>query len=229
MIAQITNLNKKIPDGSFQKTILNNITLDIQKDDIVALVGTSGSGKTALLRVLSCLEVAYDGEYLFNGVHQVINLPESRLANMRRQYMGFIGFEPEFIEQMTVRECLDMPLSALGISYKERKNRIIDILELVGLLPKLNSQIDSLQYYERMYISAARAFIKKPLLVVADDPCKKLHTSEAMALLDLLTRLSREYGGTLVFSTYDPAHLKKANKIVFMKDGKIVKISNEKI
>ncbi|MGL4677316.1 MAG: ATP-binding cassette domain-containing protein [Brevinema sp.] len=225
MVVQITNLSKKIRDGAFQRNLLEHINLSIKKNEIVALVGTSGAGKTALLRILSCLEVAYEGEYFFNGTNQIINLPESGLANMRRQYMGFIGFEPEFIDQITVKECLEMPLNALGISYKEKKNRIIDILEIVGLLSKLNHSIQSLQYYERMYISVARAFIKKPILVVADNPCKQLHSSEAIALLDLMTKLSQDYDSTLVYSTYDPAHLKKANTIVYMKDGKIIKIA----
>lgn len=227
MIAQIKQLTKTIPDGSFKRTILNDIHLDINKDEIVALVGTSGAGKTALLRILSCLEVAYEGEYIFNSTNQIINLPESGLANMRRQYMGFIGFEPEFIEQMTIRECLEMPLSALGISYKESKNRIIDILELIGLLSKINTPISSLQYYEKMYVAAARAFIKKPKLVVADDPCKHLHTAEVVAFLDLLTTLAHEQGGAFVYSTYDPNQLSKANKIVYMKDGKILKITTQ--
>ena len=226
MIVQTTNLSKKIPDGSFQRTLLDDINLTVLQNEIIALVGTSGAGKTALLRALSCLEVIHEGEYTFNGSVQIVNLPESGLANMRRMYMGFIGFEPEFIDNMTVKECLDMPLSALAVSYKERKNRVIDILELVGLTSKLNDSISSLQYYERMYIAAARAFIKKPLLVVADNPCKQLHSSEAIAFLELLTTLSKEYGGALVYSTYDPAHLKKANKIVYMKDGKIIKIAS---
>ena len=225
MIVQTTNLSKKIPDGSFQRTLLNDINLTIQENEIVALVGTSGAGKTALLRALSCLEVVHEGGYTFNGSVQIVNLPESGLANMRRLYMGFIGFEPEFIDNMTVKECLDMPLTALAVSYNERKNRVIDILEIVGLTSKLNNTISSLQYYERMYIAAARAFIKKPLLVVADNPCKQLHSSEAIAFLELLTTLSREYGGALVYSTYDPAHLKKANKIVYMKDGCILKVT----
>ena len=226
MIVQISNLSKKIPDGSFQRTLLDDINLTIQENEIVALVGTSGAGKTALLRSLSCLEVVHTGEYLFNGSIQIVNLPESGLANMRRLYMGFIGFEPEFIEHMSVKECLDMPLSALSISYNERKNRVIDILEVIGLVSKLNTSVSSLQYYERIYIAAARAFIKKPLLVVADNPCKQLHSSEAHAFLELLTTLSREYGGALVYSTYDPARLKKANKIIYMKDGKVIKATS---
>ncbi len=223
MIAQITNLSKQIPDGKFKRTILHDINLEIEKEDIIALVGTSGAGKTALLRVLGCLEVAHEGNYAFNGTHQIVNLAESGLANIRRNYIGFIGFEPEFIEQMTVKECLHMPLDAAGVGSKERKNRVIDILELLGLLARVNTPIKKLQYYERMYIAAARAYIKRPLLVVADDPCKQLHSSEASAYLDLLTTLCKQYGGALVFSTYDPAHLKKANRIVYMKDGNIIK------
>lgn len=222
MLVQITNLDKKIPDGSFKRTLLDNINLTLEENQIVALVGTSGSGKTALLRALSCLEVTKQGEYLFNGL-LVSNLSESALANIRRQYMGFIGFEPEFIEGMTVKECLSMPLNALSLPYKEQKNRIIDGLELIGLLSKLNNTIDSLQYYERMYIAATRAFIKKPLLVVADDPCKQLHSDESSAFLDLIMTLAREFGGAFVYATYDPAHLNKANKICYMKNGKIIK------
>lgn len=223
MIAQITNLSKNIPDGSFQRSLLQEVNLSIHPNEIVALVGTSGAGKTTLLKILGCLEVAHEGGYLFNDTTQIVNLPESGLSNMRRQYIGFIGFEPEFLDQMTVKECLAMPLQALGISYKEQKNRMIDVLELIGLLPKLNVPVASLQYYERMYIAGARAFIKKPLLVVADAPCKQLHSSEALAYLDLLSILSREFGGALVFSTYDPAHLKKAQKIIYIRDGKILK------
>ncbi len=222
MLVQIKNLNKKIPDGSFDRTLLQDIDLTIAENEIVALVGTSGAGKTALLRALGCIEVVREGEYLFNGV-QVVNLAESGLANMRRQYMGFIGFEPEFIEQMTVRECLSMPLTALSVSYKEQKNRMIDVLDLIGLMLKIDSPLSTLQYYERMYISAARAFIKKPLLVIADDPCKQLHSDEANSYLTLITTLAREFGGALVFSTYDPSHLKKAQKIFYMKNGKILK------
>lgn len=221
MLAELTNISKTIPDGTHKRELLTEINLSIEDNDIIALVGTSGAGKTALLRGLSCLEVFYQGSYQFNNI-QVVNMPESGLANIRRNYMGFIGFEPEFLNNMTVSECLNMPL--FNISFRERKKRVIDILEFIGLLSKLKTPIHKLQYYERMYISIARAFIKKPLLVVADDPGKQLHSSEALALLDLTSALRREYGGALIYSTYDPALLKKAGKIIYMKNGKILKM-----
>lgn len=225
MLAELKNLSKKISDGAFQRFLLEDISLTIAPNEIIALVGTSGAGKSGLLRALSCLESINIGEYYFNNV-LVTNMPESSLANMRRQYMGFIGFEPEFLENMSVEECLSMPLSALSINHKSQKEMILDILEIIGLVSKLKTPINKLQYYERMYISAARAFIKKPLLVVADNPAKKLHSNEALSFFNLLITLQKEYGGTLIYSTYDPSHLKYANRIAYMKNGKIIRIES---
>ncbi|MGL4367714.1 MAG: ABC transporter ATP-binding protein [Brevinemataceae bacterium] len=223
MLAELKDIVKKIPDGSYERTLLENVSLNIEENEVVALVGTSGSGKTALLRILACLEGARKGTYLFNNNIHVVNMSQSALANMRRKYMGFIGFEPEFLENMTVQECLSMPLSALSIPAKNQRSQMIDILESLGMVSKLSAPIHKLQYYERMYISAARAFIKKPLLVVADEPGKQLHSNEAVALFDALLALRKEIGGTLVYTTYDPAHLKKADRVVYMKNGRIVK------
>ncbi|MGL4394572.1 MAG: ATP-binding cassette domain-containing protein [Brevinema sp.] len=222
MLAELKNVSKKIADGAFERTLLDDITINLESNEVVALVGTSGAGKSALLRALSGLETIKTGEYIFNGT-LMSNMPESGLANIRRKHMGFIGFEPEFLENMTVEECISMPLSGLSTPYKEQKRLINETLDVLGLGAKLKTDLSQLQYYERMYVAAARAFIKKPLLVVADDPTKKLHSNEALSFFNVLTTLQKEFGGTLVYSTYDPAHLQFASRIIYMKNGKIVR------
>jgi len=221
MLGELQNISKNIEDGTHTRELLTDINLSIEDNDIIALVGTSGAGKTSLLRGISCLEVFHYGSYQFNNT-QVANMPDLGLAKIRREFIGYIGFEPEFLNNMTVIECLSMPL--INTSSREQKKRIIEILEFIGLLSKLKTAIHKLQYYERMYIAAARAFIKRPLLVVGDEPGKQLHSNEALAFLELLTALRREYGGALIYSTYDPNQLKKASKIVYMKNGKILKV-----
>ncbi|MGL4561997.1 MAG: ATP-binding cassette domain-containing protein, partial [Brevinema sp.] len=130
MLATMKNITKKIFDGSFERILLEDISLTFELNEIIALVGTSGAGKSALLRILSGLEVINNGEYHFNNT-LVTNMPESALANLRRKNMGFIGFEPEFLQNMTVEECLSMPLNGLSISHKDQKNLIIDALEII--------------------------------------------------------------------------------------------------
>ncbi|MGL4388499.1 MAG: ATP-binding cassette domain-containing protein [Brevinema sp.] len=222
MLAELKNVTKKISDGAFDRLLLEDISFTFDLNEMIALVGTSGAGKSALLRVLSGLEVINIGEYNFNNT-LMSNIPESALANMRRKYMGFIGFEPEFLNNMTVEECLSMPLVGLSIAHKEHKNMVIDTLEILGLVSKLKSKLSQLQYYERMYVSAARAFIKKPLLVVADDPTKKLHSNESLSFFNLLITLQKAYGGTVIYSTYDPSHLQFSTRIIYMKNGKIIR------
>lgn len=222
MAAVLTNITRVVKDGPDKRLLLDGISCSIAEDDIVALVGTAGSGKTALLRILGCLDNATEGDYLL-GEKISTRLPEISLAAIRRQYIGYMGFEPEFIENMSVEECLDMPLSALNISSKQRKERISEILEFVGQSSKLRQPISKLRLTEKMQIAAARAFVKRPVLVVADEPGKKLFSNESSDLLDMLVALRRQFGGALVFSTYDPAHLKKARRLFYMRNGKIIK------
>ena len=222
MAAILKDISKIIKDGQDKRAILDGVSCTIGESDTVALVGTAGSGKTALLRVLGCLDNPSSGQYTL--VDKVAGqLSESALAAMRRQYIGFIGFEPEFIESMSVEECLDMPLSALNLSQKVRRERITEVLDFVGQASKARMPLSKLRLSEKMLIAAARAFIKRPLIVVADEPGKKMFSNESLDLLDILVSLRRQYGGAMVFSTYDPAHLKKADRLFYMRNGRIIK------
>lgn len=225
MLAELKNIKKIVHDAAESRVLLSDINFTLDDNDIIALVGTSGAGKTALLRILGCLDNATQGEYLLNGTN-VSGLSESGLAVVRRKSIGFLGFEPEFLDTMNVEECLEFPLSGLSMSSKEKRSKILEILEFIGLLSKLKTPLKQLPFPEKMHIAAARAFIKRPALIIADEPGKKLHSQESAALFELLASLRREYGGTLIFSTYDPAHLKKAYRLFYMKNGKIIKIED---
>ncbi|MGL5253521.1 MAG: ABC transporter ATP-binding protein [Brevinema sp.] len=222
MSVVLKDVSKIIKDGQDKRAVLDGVSCTIGENDTVALVGTAGSGKTALLRVLGCLDNPTSGQYTL-GEKVMGQLSEGALAAMRRQYIGFVGFEPEFIESMSVEECLDMPLSALKISPKNRRERIAEALDFVGQTSKMRMSLSKLRLSEKMLIAAARAFIKRPLLVVADEPGKKMFSNESLDLLDIMISLRRQYGSAVIFSTYDPAHLKKADRLFYMRNGRIIK------
>lgn len=222
MLVQLKNITKVIKDGGDQRTLLSDISCTMEDGEVIALVGTSGAGKTALLRILGCLDNASSGEY-FLDEKQATLLSEGSLAVLRRKYIGFMGFEPEIIDSMTVAECLEMPLDALEIHSNERKERLTEMLEFIGFSSKGRLLLSKLRMTDKMRVVAARAFIKNPLMVVADEPGKKLFSQESLDLLDLLISLRKHFGGSLVFSTYDPVHLKKADRLFYMRNGKIVK------
>lgn len=222
MLAEMKNIVKMIPDGDHFRTQLDNISLSIDKEEIVAISGDSGSGKHLLLRILACLETLSEGEYTFQNT-LITNMSPSGLANIRRSYIGFIGFTPEFIENMSINEALDLPLYNLEISQKEKNLMKKEVLVLSGLLNKKNHIIDTLSLYEKKSLSIARAFIKNPPFIVAYEPFSTLHSEEFSKLSSLVETFLRKVSSALVYTSSDSRDLVIAQKIINLKDGTIMK------
>ena len=198
---------------------LNGVSIEVMPGDFLAIAGPSGSGKTTLLNMLACIDRPSSGEIFVEGIPTRLLGPDA-LADFRSKKIGFIFQTFNLIPTLSALENVEYPLLLQGVTNPERKARSIDALKRVGLASFLNHRPSQLRGGQRQRVAIARAIVKKPLLVLADEPTANLDKKTANEVLDLMQDLHAEARVTFVFSSHDSLVLNRAQKIVPLIDGK---------
>lgn len=194
------------------------INLNIYKNDFLAIVGKSGSGKSTIMNIIGTLDVATSGDYFLNGKN-ISHLKENKLAEIRNKTIGFIFQQYNLLPKLTVYENVELPLIYAGYSRKEREERVKSALEKVDLLSKLQNKPNQLSGGQQQRVSIARALAGSPSLILADEPTGALDSKTSREVLDLLKKLNDE-GNTIILITHDNQIAKEAKRVVIIKDGK---------
>ncbi len=217
-IVKISNLDKfyKVGKGKFQA--LKKITLEIKQGEFTGIVGPSGSGKTTLLNIIGSLDVQSSGEIETLGYK---NLTARESAKIRSESIGFIFQTYNLLPVYTVYENVEFPLLLLNKSAKERKQSVMEALEWLGLTDKANSKPDQLSGGECQRVAIARAMVKKPKLVLADEPTANLDSENSNSILQMMMKLNEELKTTFIFSTHDEKVIKYLKRKITLKDGAI--------
>ena len=213
----LRNVEKSYPLQAGRVWILRNVALDIRAGEFLSVMGPSGSGKTSLLNILGLMDSDWQGEYTF-GDQAVHKLAQKQRQALQRERVGFIFQHYHLIDDLTVHENLDLPLSYRDVKSDERKARVADILDRFQIVGKKDLYPKQLSGGQQQLVAVARAVITRPALLLADEPTGALHSSQGKMIMDLLKELNDE-GMTIVQVTHSDVNARYAHRIVEMRDG----------
>lgn len=225
-VAKIENVTRVYVTGKVETQALRGVSLTIQPGEFSALVGPSGSGKTTLLQLIGCLDKPTSGHVIING-KDVSRFNRNQRADMRRGTIGFVFQFFALIPTLTAYENVEMPLLLNGYSAAERRARVMELLESVGMSNRAHHRPDQLSGGEQQRVAVARALAPKPTLILADEPTANLDTANGQQVMETMTRLNQETGITFVFATHDPRVIKYAQRIITLQDGRILENSKQ--
>ena len=217
-IIQINQLIKRFPMGKGEFTALKGINLNFGTGEFAGLIGPSGSGKTTLLNIIGSLDMPTEGEAIVLG-KPISKLSAKESAKLRKESLGFIFQSYNLLQVHTVFENVEFPLLLLGYTTSERKKMVMDALEWVGLTDKVKSKPPQLSGGECQRVAIARAMVKKPSLVLADEPTANLDAANSHNILQTMLNLNRELKTTFIFATHDEKVIGYLKRKIFLKDG----------
>ena len=216
----MTGLTKTYRADTVETTALDSIDLDIGDGEFVAIMGPSGCGKSTLLNVMGMLDSPTSGSYIFDN-KEVAGLSETQLADTRKANIGFIFQSFNLVDELTVRENVELALLYHSIPGAERKARVDRVLDKVGIAHRAKHRPTQLSGGQQQRVAVARALVGEPKLILADEPTGNLDTAHGEEVMRMLRQLNQE-GSTIVMVTHSPAHADYASRIVNMLDGKIL-------
>jgi len=217
---RLKNLNKMYRTAYMETVALDNINIHIRKGEFVAVMGPSGCGKSTLLNIVGMIDTANGGEYFFDG-EEIAQRSENELVGLRKENIGFIFQNFNLIDDLSVAENVDLPLLYLGLSKKERREKVQKALELVGLESRAKHKPQELSGGQQQRVAVARSVVGDPKLILADEPTGNLDTKNGDDVMNMLALLKRK-GATILMVTHSPEHGAKADRIISMLDGKVV-------
>jgi putative ABC transport system ATP-binding protein len=220
-LVEIERLTKVYRKGSQEVIVLQELDLEVEAGDFLALMGPSGSGKTTLLNIIAGIDRPTSGRVVVAG-QDLGRLSRSRLAAWRAEHVGYIFQLYHLIPVLTAYENVEMPLLLLPLSRAERRRRVQVALDAVGLLDRYDHYPRQLSGGQEQRVAIARAIVADPTLIVADEPTGDLDAQTAEQTLILLKRLNEEMGKTLVMVTHDPRAAGVARRVVHLDKGRLV-------
>lgn len=219
-LIQLRNIRKVYRASMLETTALDDVTLDIDAGEFVAVMGPSGCGKTTLLNVVGMVDTPTSGRYELAGM-AVSAAAESDLAELRKGNIGYVFQNFHLIDHLSVYQNVELPLLHLGTSPKQRRKRVREVLELVDLMPRAKHLPAQLSGGQQQRVAIARAVVDDPKLIVADEPTGNLDSHNGEEVMEMLSTLN-EQGATILMVTHSPAHAGRAGRILHMLDGRLV-------
>jgi ABC-type lipoprotein export system ATPase subunit len=217
----LRNLEKFYEGGYGRSYVLRRINLEIQQGDFVTIMGPSGAGKSTLLSILGMLDSAWTGEFEFVG-HEVHRMKPRERVELNKKYIGFVFQSYHLIDNLTVYENLDIPLSYRNVKSSERAALVCDTLDRFHIVGKRDLFPSQLSGGQQQLVAVARAVIANPKLILADEPTGNLHSTQGKEIMELFKKLNGE-GVTIVQVTHSEANAAYGNRLVQLADGWIVK------
>jgi len=219
-LIRMQDIKKVFYTDEVETHALSGIHMEIRRGEYVSIAGPSGSGKSTLLAIIGLLDSPTDGEYLLNG-QQVANIGVADRARIRNREIGFIFQNFNLIGDLTVYENVELPLTYRGMSAAERKQRVQQSLERVGMSHRMKHYPSQLSGGQQQRVAVARALAGSPSILLADEPTGNLDSRNAEAVMELLRELHRE-GATICMVTHDPRFARHADRQIHLFDGRVV-------
>lgn len=223
MSAVITtqNLTKTFGSGATAVTALNRVNLSVNAGEFVAIMGPSGCGKSTLLHLIGGLDRPSDGKVIIEGT-SIAEMDDDRLTELRRRRIGFVFQFFNLIPVLNALENAALPVTLDGVKPVEAQKQAAEWLKRFGLSDRLSSRPDQLSGGQQQRVAIARALAAEPSLVLADEPTGNLDTRSGDEIASLLREVAKKYGRTVIMVTHDPRIAAYADRIVFLKDGRVV-------
>lgn len=219
-IIKLDHVTKDYTIGEITTRALDDVSLAIENGEFTSLVGPSGSGKTTMLQIMGCLDLPDRGKVFIEN-RDVTALKKNARADLRKSMIGFIFQFFALVPVLSAYENVELPLILNNMSPKERKERVLSLLDAVGLSHRLDHRPDQLSGGEQQRVAIARALVTDPLIVLADEPTANLDTENGKQAMDIMQKLNEETGTAFVFATHDPRVVSYARRVVQMHDGAI--------
>lgn len=219
-LISLDTISKTYTLGGETVTALDRVSLDVDKGELLAVIGPSGSGKSTMMNILGCLDTPSDGCYRFDG-RDVSSLSERSLSKVRGEMIGFVFQKFHLLPELTALENVELPLSFLGIPPAKRRALATESLSRVGLDSRLHHRPSELSGGQQQRVAIARAIAQKPPLILADEPTGNLDSASGKAVMELLRALHRD-GHTVVIITHDDEIASSVPRRVRLKDGRII-------
>lgn len=217
---EIKNLNKYYINGEMKLHALKNINFSIEKGEFVAIMGSSGSGKSTMMNILGCLDHTFDGTYILDKI-DISKLKDEELSKIRNQKIGFVFQSFNLLSKLSALENVELPLVYAGVHHKERVDKAKAVLEKVGLSDRLNHKPNELSGGQRQRVAIARALVNEPAIILADEPTGNLDSTSEKEILELFKELNNQ-GKTIVIVTHEPEVGKSCKRVIRFKDGEII-------
>lgn len=218
-LIHIENMKKIYNPGENEVRALDGINLDIEKGDLVAIVGHSGSGKSTLMNMLGCLDTPTSGKYVLDG-QDVASMTDNQLADVRNKEIGFIFQGFNLISNLDAVENVELPLVYRGVSKNERKQLAMEALKSVGLEDRMKHKPNEMSGGQQQRVAVARAVAAKPPIILADEPTGNLDTKSTQEIMEILKELHRS-GRTVIIITHDEEIASQAHRVIRILDGRI--------
>jgi putative ABC transport system ATP-binding protein len=218
-IIQLDHIQKSYIMGKMELKVLKGITLEIYKNEYVALMGPSGSGKSTLMNLLGCLDSPSGGRYILNG-KDVSKMPDDDLAEVRNKEIGFVFQQFNLLPRLTAAENVALPLIYNGSSKKVRTQLALEMLDRVGLSDRINHKPNELSGGQNQRVAIARALVNNPSIILADEPTGNLDSKTSVEIMNIFSKIQAE-GNTVILVTHEEDIANFAHRIIRLKDGVI--------
>jgi putative ABC transport system ATP-binding protein len=216
-LIQLQGIAKIYQMGTLKVKALQSITLDINKNEYVALMGPSGSGKSTLMNILGCLDTPSKGDYILNNT-DVSNLEDNQLAEIRNKEIGFVFQTFNLLPRYTALENVALPLIYAGVNKADREARAKEVLNQVGLGNRMDHKPNELSGGQRQRVAVARAMVNKPSIILADEPTGNLDSTTSIEIMQLFSEI-HSLGNTVILVTHEEDIAKHAHRVVRLIDG----------
>ena len=220
MLIKTENLTKKFRTSEVETIAVNNLDFEVEEGQFVAIMGPSGCGKTTLLNVLGLLDTPTSGKYILNG-KDVTTLGERDRTYLRRGKIGFIFQSFNLIDELTVQENIELPLTYLKIKGEERKQKVLEIMRRMEISHRAKHFPHQLSGGQQQRVAIARAVVSNPDLILADEPTGNLDSKNGVEVMNILTELNKA-GTTVVMVTHNQRDAGYAHRVIDMLDGEII-------
>jgi putative ABC transport system ATP-binding protein len=218
-LIKLDNITKEYGQGDAKVVAINDISLTINKGEMIAIMGASGSGKSTLLNIIGCLDVITNGSYKLNN-NEIGNFNNNKLARVRNKIFGFVVQYFALIDDYTVYQNISLPLEYSKVNRKERNDKIIKTLNMLNIIEKRNKLPIQLSGGQNQRVAIARAIVNNPDIILADEPTGALDKNNGLEVLKLLKELNDE-GKTVIIVTHDEKVAKVCKRLITIEDGKI--------
>ncbi|MBP2622505.1 ABC transporter ATP-binding protein [Streptococcus oricebi] len=216
---KLEGIHKSYRQGSQDFPILKGIDLHVREGDFLAIMGPSGSGKSTLMNIIGCLDKASQGRYAIEGA-DVSDLSDDALSDLRNQKIGFVFQNFNLMPKLTACQNVELPLTYMKISKKERRERALEMLRLVGLEERSEFKPMELSGGQKQRVAIARALVTNPSFILGDEPTGALDTKTSVQIMDLFKEFN-EAGKTIVIITHEPEVAERCKKTVILRDGNL--------
>jgi len=224
LVIETHNLKKIYKMGEVEVRALDGIDIQIERGSIISIMGPSGSGKSTLMNLLGCLDRPSEGEYILDGVN-VANMKDDQLADVRNRKVGFVFQSFNLLPRQTSMANVELPLRYAG-ETKDRRAKAAQALQAVGLADRMTHKPTELSGGQQQRVAIARALVNNPAIIMADEPTGNLDSKSGREIMELILNLNKTQKTTIIIVTHDQAIAEQTQRIIRLRDGKVLEEEN---